>query len=152
MKKFVAICFALLFAMTAASVYTAIDTEQRAYRWDQYTAGAQYTWEVVTEIRNAQDYNRECLSAVKSLAVENGLLSEREAKMVEVVNVYEEQNTLLKKSLQEAVSKLKEQQDELNKLYDEIGRLQYKIEVLERALDLVPTPADPDESTETDPN
>ena len=80
------------------------------------------------------------LDVVKSLSHENTLLCERDAKTLQVVAEFEDENRRLKCSLSDAVTRLEDQQTEINSLIDQNSDLRYKVEVLEKALD-APHPA-----------
>lgn len=111
------------------------DVESRASRWNEYIGSAQQLEEVNENLLASQVYSQRLMEAVRALSLENGLLCEREAKMVEVVSQYKEENRRLKQALTEAVNKMKEQRIKMNEMYEQIDRLHYKIEVLEQALD-----------------
>jgi chromosome segregation ATPase len=130
------VCF-LLIGVCVGTSYIAIDTETRAVRWKQNIESVEYIQDLNCQILQAHDYSERLLEAVRMLANENGILCERDAAMVKVVAEYEEENTRLKSSLKEAVTTMQSQQQELNALYEQVERLKYKVQVLEKALENV---------------
>jgi chromosome segregation ATPase len=83
----------------------------------------------------AEKYSLDLLDVIKSLSYENTLLCERDAKTLQVVAEFEDENRRLKCSLSDAVTRLEDQQTEINSLIDQTDDLRYKVEVLEKALD-----------------
>lgn len=128
------ICFVLV-GICVGTTYNAMDVESRAARWQEYAESNAFLEEQNEKLLEANMYSQRLMEAVRMLANENGLLCEREAKMVQIVAEFEEENRRLKCSLNEAVERLQEQQDEMNKLYETIERLRYKVEVLEKVLE-----------------
>ena len=82
----------------------------------------------------AEKYSLDLLDVVKSLSHENTLLCERDEKTFQVVREFEDENRRLKGSLSDAVTKLKDQQTEINSLIDQNTDLRNKVRALE-ALD-----------------
>jgi hypothetical protein len=128
------VCFVLI-GICVGTTYTAMDVESRAAKWQKYHESNQFVEEQNDKLLEANLYSYRLMDAVRMLANENGLLCEREAKMVQIVAEFEEENRRLKASLNEAVDILQEQQDEMNALYEEIERLRYKVMTLEKALE-----------------
>ena len=128
------ICFALI-GICVGTTYIAVDVETRAARWQAYHESNQFLEKQNEKLLEANMYSQRLMEAVRMLANENGLLCEREAKMVQIVAEFEEENRRLKASLNEAVDMLQEQQDEMNRLHETIERLRYKVKVLENALE-----------------
>ncbi|RLB67981.1 MAG: hypothetical protein DRH04_07305 [Deltaproteobacteria bacterium] len=151
MKGLKTILVILLVGLLLGSVAYILQTEALVQVWEARVRDADSYFQMVETVEHAQRYSKDLQDALRVMANENGLLCERDAKMVKVVAVYDEENQRLKAALKEAIEKLQDQQKELNEVYDEIGRLQYKIQCLEKALELIPTPADPDTDVSTDP-
>ena len=128
------ICFVLV-GICVGTTYHAMDVESRAAKWQEYVESNQFIESMNNDILEANMYSQRLVEAVRMLANENGLLCEREARMVQIVAEFEEENRRLKAALNEAVDMLQEQQDEMNALYETIDRLQYKVKVLEKALE-----------------
>jgi chromosome segregation ATPase len=74
----------------------------------------------------AEKYSLDLLDVVKSLSHENTILCERDAKTFQVVAEFEGENRRLKGSLSDAVTKLKDQQTEINSLIDQNTDLRHK--------------------------
>lgn len=89
------------------------------------------------EVTQAQEYSRLAIEATKMLAVENGLLVEREQKIVAAYAAMEEENRALKRSLNEAVDRLESQVEQINELIETNENLSWRVEVLQKALDSV---------------
>lgn len=127
----------LLLVISAGSLGHAIDTEHRAARWERYTNAAESIEKVNKQISQSQAHSKNLLSALGTMANENGILCERDAQSMQVVREFEEANQKLKFSLSEAVARLEEMTEQVNDLMDENNSLHYKIEVLERAIELI---------------
>lgn len=128
----------LLLCIAGGSVWCAVETENRAARWENRVQTADAIAESNLQISQAYDHNSYLMETIGIMAVENGLLCERDAKTLQVVTEFDEENRRLKASLGEAARLLEEQIEELNELIDENSRLTYKVEVLERAIDRIP--------------
>jgi hypothetical protein len=128
----------LLLGICGGLIYDAANIEYRVHMWDKRVRSAEQFEEQAKMVCYAQKYGEHCLDAVRSLALENGLLCEREAKTVLYVAGMEEENMRLKGSLAEAVARLQSQVEEINDLNDEVYRLEYKVAVLEAALEFGP--------------
>jgi len=87
------------------------------------------------QVRAAQEYSQWTVEATKMLAVENGLLVEREQKLTLAYAMIEEENRALKRSLAEAVDTLEEQVEQINELIDSNESLSWQVEVLQSAID-----------------
>jgi chromosome segregation ATPase len=123
--------------------------KERAIQWQEMVVDASHRWqeradsadaiaESNFQISQAYSHNAFLLETVSTLATENGYLCERDAKAMQVVAEFDEENHRLKTSLAEACKRLEEQSEELNELLGQMGDLYYKLAVLEQALDRIP--------------
>lgn len=135
------ICF-LLIGISATLAVFVYDTERHADRWNERITSLARVEQLNADVSRSQYYSGQLMEAAKSLALENGLLCERDAKMVQVVSEFEIENRALKESLAEAVGMLEEQSDQIDALLDENAELEYKneslrnqVETLESAID-----------------
>ena len=78
-------------------------------------------------LEQVEKYSLNLLDVVKSLSHENTLLCERDAKTFQVVAEFEDENRRLKCSLSDAVTRLKDQQTEINSLIDQNTDLGHKV-------------------------
>lgn len=138
MNLFKTLVILLLLGMVAGLGYNAINIETRAMIWEARIESAEEVEDVNMEILKAHEYSDRCLEAVRMLANENGILCEREVKMVKYLQGVEEENARLKVSLKEAVSRLQEQIEEINNLHQNVFMLEYKVKTLEQALNALP--------------
>lgn len=127
----------LLIGLCVGLTFLVADTETRADRWNERITALHRVEQLNRDLLLAQEYSSGCIEATRMLAIENGLLCEREAKMVQVVSEFETENRSLKNSLSEAVERLEDQVAQINKLMEENGRLNWRVETLEKALDAV---------------
>lgn len=123
------IVFGLLFGYAVVLTFMVVKTEAYARLWKQRAYDAVLT-------RYAQEQNKVALEAVRMLAVENGLLCEREAKATKFVLSMEEENIKLKGALAESVENMEALIKENNKLNNEIINLRYRIQCLEKAFQM----------------
>lgn len=93
--------------------------------------------ELNLQVRAAQEYSQLAVEATRMLAVENGLLVEREQKITMAYTLIEEENRALKRSLAEAVDTLEEQVEQINELIESNESLSWQVEVLQKAMDAV---------------
>ena len=101
--------------------------------------------ELNRKVRYANEYSESIAEAVRMLALENGILCERDKAATEVVVQYEEESRRLKMSLTEACKRLEEQSVQINELTDEIEDLRWQVVTLEKILDKVKA-EEPDQS------
>lgn len=127
----------LLVGLLACSVIFIGANEMHAERWNNRVKKIEYMETLNRQLLQSQEYSYMLMEATRMLASENGLLCERDAKTVQQVSVFDEENRLLKSSLSEATGKLEEMLAELNSLIDENAALRYKNKVLEQALEKV---------------
>lgn len=142
MKKFQLFVILALLGCVAGLVYDIVNIESRRAQWEEHVQSAESWARLNEQVMYSQMYSRDCLEAVRMLANENGILCAREVKMTAYVTAMEEENTKLKNSLKESVENLERQIAEINQLHEELSRAHYRLEVLEAALKLVPTPAE----------
>jgi len=145
MKKFQLVVILLLSAVVAGLAFDASNIEARVALWERRVQSAQYKDDINTKILDSNTYSRDCLSTARMLATENGILCEREQKLVAYIAEIEEKNARLKSSLKEAVESLESNLQEINRLSDELSKANFRLEALEAALKLIPTPAKPDD-------
>jgi hypothetical protein len=134
MRLLVVLLCALTIGLSAQLVYQ----DQQSAVWTRRSTRADAIYKFNLQVRHAQDYSRPLVDAVRTLANENGLLCEREAKATQVLVEFEQENRNLKRSLAEACDRLDKQQTEINNLIDERDALMYKLRVLEKAIELLP--------------
>jgi DNA repair ATPase RecN len=158
MRLLVVLLCALTIGLSAQLVYQ----DQQSAVWTDRATRADAIYKLNLQIQQAHNYSRSLVDAVRTLATENGLLCEREAKATQVLVEFEQENRNLKRSLAEAAkatqvlvefeqenrnlkrslaeacNRLDKQQDEINDLIDERDVLMYKLMVLEKALSLLP--------------
>jgi hypothetical protein len=132
MRLLVVLLCALTIGLSAQLVYQ----DQQSAVWTDRATRAEAIYKLNLQIRQAQNYSRSLVDAVRTLATENGLLCEREAKATQVLVEFEQENRNLKRSLAEACNRLDKQQDEINDLIDERDILIYKLRVLEKVVEL----------------
>jgi len=127
----------VLIIMNIVMGVNVVNTEVCAYRWTERVNSVQKAQELNMEIRRAHEYSESLVEAVRMLALENGILCERDKVATEVVVQYEEESRRLKMSLGDACKRLEEQIEQINKLFDEVDALTWQVKTLERALDKV---------------
>lgn len=150
MKNFLVFIGFILIILLGGAVNYFLSTEAHVRRWEDKVQSAQRYREDMKAFTSMRMHTEKLSEAVRMLSSENGLLCEREHKMVKVVNEYEMENRRLKGSLKEAVENLQKQIEENNQLMEEVDRLRYRVDTLERALDAVET-NQKDESTAVPP-
>jgi Asp-tRNA(Asn)/Glu-tRNA(Gln) amidotransferase C subunit len=117
------VCFCLLFA-------TFIYIVDKQYSKQQVEKVEAMT-HLEDRAEQVEKYSLDLLDVVKSLSHENTILCERDAKTFQVVAEFEDENRRLKCSLSDAVTKLKDQQTEINSLIDLNTDLGRKVKALE---------------------
>jgi predicted RNase H-like nuclease (RuvC/YqgF family) len=130
-------CILALIAMNVVMGVSVATTEVCAERWTRRAASFQAVRELNTELLLAHEYSEGLAEAVRMLALENGLLCERNKAATEVVVQYEEESRRLKMSLGDACKRLEEQIEQINKLFDEVENLRWQVETLEAILNKV---------------
>lgn len=130
------ICFSLI-GICAGLAYEAANPHIQATMWERRVERLEKVEKLNNDLLYAQAYARDCFEAVRMLAVENGLLCEREAKMVQAMTIREEENRALKASLSEAVERLQEQTKQINELMEANSKLKWQVKTLEEALGVV---------------
>jgi len=135
MRSLLGFCCVLLIAMCACLVVIAADAETQSARWQARVNVVQEMRELNQDITTSQVYSARLLEAVRMLAMENGLLCERELAITAVVMGLEEENLRLSVSLDESVARLQEDAEQINELIDANDRLRYQLQALERALE-----------------
>ena len=136
-----------LLGFTISLTFQVAKSERYADVWRDRVASLEQREADIETIENAQEYGGRAVEAVRMLAVENGLLCERDAKLTLYVAAMEEENAKLKASVSESVERMQARLEENNELHQEINNLSYKIRCLEQALEAVEVkqPADVDE-------
>ena len=124
----------LLVGMCAAMAHFTVQTEMHATRWSQRVNSLEHVEALNRDLLMAQEYSQLALEATKMLALENGLLCEREQKVSQAYGILEAENRALKASLAEAVGRLENQVEQINELIEENESLTWRCETLERAL------------------
>ena len=152
MKKVLVILCVVAASVALTEGYVIVKTEAQVRTWESRVESATYLEGVSADILKAQDYSERLFESVQTLARENGILCERDKKAQSYIVSLEEENARLKSVVAESVEKMQTMLDSENALKEDIDRLNYKIEVLEKALKLIPTPADPDATPINDPN
>ena len=140
-------CF-LLAALLAVMTAQLSCTDFQAAAWERRAESVDRLEDLNRDIVRSYNFSQLALEATRMLAVENGLLCEREAKLTQVVAGVEEENRSLKSSLDESVSRLQTQVEEINRLIDENTRLSWKVLCLESALEAVNRIVEKDEVEE----
>jgi hypothetical protein len=144
-KTLYGFCVVFLVTVNIVMAIGAANTEVCAARWADRVTSFQNVRELNQEILLAHEYSENLIESVRMLALENGILCERDKAATEVVVQYEEESRRLKMSLAEACKRLEEQIVQINELSDEVEGLRWQVETLEKALDKVKT-AEPDQS------
>jgi predicted RNase H-like nuclease (RuvC/YqgF family) len=138
-------CISALIGMNVLMGMSVATVEVSAERWHKRVASYNQVQELNREVRYANEYSQGLADAVRMLALENGILCERDKAATEVVVQYEEESRRLKMSLAEACKRLEEQVGQINDLTDEVEDLRWQVDTLEKALDKVKA-AEPDQS------
>lgn len=135
MKSLLGFLCVILAGLLIGSVIYIGDTQVHVNRWKAEVQTAANYREMAREFLVMKDYTTRLVEAVRMQASENGILCEREAKMVQVVSEFEAENRRLKESLKEAVERLQEQEEQINDLMDTNERYSYQIHSLERQVE-----------------
>jgi len=120
----------LAFSALALSVQV-MKTEAYVQLWETRVASVEQREKDVATMLECQDYSNRVVEAVRMLAVENGLLCERDAKMQKYVLAMEEENAKLKAALDQSVEKMSELLEENSELMSEVQNLKWQISILE---------------------
>lgn len=137
MKTFYVFLAVLLITMNLVMAYGVVNTEVCAERWNDRVNSTEYARELNQELLLAHQYSENLIESVRMLALENGILCERDKAAGEVVMQYEEESRRLKMSLAEACKRLEEQIGQINELSDEVEDLRWQVETLEDILNKV---------------
>lgn len=124
----------LLLGICAGLAHFTVQTEMHAARWAARASQLEHVEELNRDLLQAQEYSQLALEATKMLALENGLLCEREAKVAQAYSIIEAENRSLKASLAESVERLEDQIEQINSLIQENEQLTWRNQTLERAL------------------
>ncbi len=135
--KFYAGCIIALIAMNVLMGMSVATVEVCAGRWSKRVDSLRQVQELNRKVLYANEYSQGLAEAVRMLALENGILCERDKAATEVVVQYEEESRKLKMSLGDACKRLEEQLGQINKLIDEVEDLTWQVGVLEDAFDKV---------------
>lgn len=135
MKSLLGFLCVILAGLLIGSVIYIGDTQVHVNRWKAEVQTAANYREMAREFLVMKDYTTRLVEAVRMQASENGILCEREAKMVQVVSEFEAENRRLKESLKEAVERLQEQEEQINDLMDSNERYSYQVRSLERQVE-----------------
>lgn len=142
MKKVLGFCVLVLIAMNVVMCINVANTEVCADRWNDRVTSFQQVRELNMEILRAHEYSESLIESVRMLALENGLLCERNKAATEVVIQFEGENHRLKVSLSDACKRLEEQLEQINKLIDEVEALTWQVRAWEKLLDKVNSASD----------
>jgi|GEM_PF-3064017 len=137
MKKVLILIAVLLSVMNAGLFYVCFHNDFRAKVWSDRVKASGQMQQYQRDSLKAIEFGHTCLAACRSLATENGLLCERDAKMTKYVAAMEEENARLKAVVAESVDRIEAELEQNNDLHDEISNLKYKIQCLEDALKAV---------------
>jgi hypothetical protein len=132
-----------LIVLCSGLMYEVLNHEATANRWTKRANQLDVFEARLQLVADAQEYSETCLDTTRMLAIENGILCERDARAIQYIALLDESNVKLKASLDEAVTRMQELIDENNDLFNANNRLLFKVQCLEKALNFVPTPADP---------
>ena len=130
-------CIGALIIMNVFMGMSVATVEVCAERWHKRVASYNQVQELNRKVLYANEYSQGLAEAVRMLALENGILCERDKAATEVVMQYEEESRRLKMSLAEACKRLEEQTVQINELTDEIEDLRWQVGTLEKILDKV---------------
>ena len=137
-RTYVGMLLLLLIVGASTAMFAQLaKTELYVKTWEDRVEAVEYQEQQVSATLMSQQYCQRLLEAIKMLAVENGLLCEREAKLTQYVAIMEEENTKLKAALSESVDRLETAITETENLYETIDNLKYRIQCLEKALNAV---------------
>jgi biopolymer transport protein ExbB/TolQ len=128
-------CICALIGMNVIMGMSVATVEVCAERWSKRVTSHNQVQELNREVRYANEYSQGLADAVRMLALENGLLCERDKAAAKVVVHYEEESRRLKMSLAEACKRLEEQVMQINELIDEVEGLRWQVGTLEKILD-----------------
>jgi len=142
-KSFCAFCILALLAMNITMAVGVANTEWCAARWAERVSSYEEVRQLNRELYTANQYSSHLVEGVRMLAVENGLLCERDKAATEAVLQYEEENRRLKAALGDACKRLEEQVEQINTLLDEVENLRWQVGVLENALNRAEDPPAP---------
>jgi hypothetical protein len=137
MKKLLVFSVLALIGLNIGMAFNVANTEICAERWNDRVNAIEHVRGLNLEILKAHAYSESLIESVRMLALENGLLCERNKAAAEVAVQYEEESRRLKMSLAEACKRLEKQIQQINKLVDEVERLTWQVETLEKVLDEV---------------
>ena len=135
--KFYAGCIMALIAMNVIMGMSVATVEVCAGRWGNRVDSLRRVEDLNRKILYANEYSQGLAEAVRMLALENGILCERDKAATEVVVQYEEESRRLKMSLGDACKRLEEQNVQINELIDKVEELRWQVGVLENAFDKV---------------
>lgn len=141
-------CIMALIAMNVIMGMSVATVEVCAARWSKRVNEHNRVQELNRKVLYANQYSQGLAEAVQTLALENGILCERDKAATEIVVQYEEESRRLKMSLNEACKRLEEQIVQINELTNEIEDLRWQVETLEKILDKVKEPGQSDKKGE----
>jgi uncharacterized coiled-coil DUF342 family protein len=137
MKSLMGFACILLIGICAAMAHYTVQTETHAERWNDRVTSLEHVEELNMNLVRAMEYSELAMNTSMVLATANDIMCKRDAKMVQVVAAFEEENRALKRSLSESVCRLEGQLEEINDLIDENEELVDKInELRDQASDL----------------
>lgn len=149
-KTLYGFCVVALVAMNVVMAIGVANTEVCASRWADRVTSFQATRELNQELLLAHEYSENLIESVRMLALENGILCERDKAATEIVVQYEEDNRRLRMSLAEACKRLEEQVVQINELTDEVEGLRWQVKTLEKALDFMKSEEQSDKKGDTE--
>jgi hypothetical protein len=144
MKRFQLFVILFLSAISVGLIYDTVNIEYRVFKWEEHLQTAEAINDINTKILDAHIYSKDVLNMAQLLVEENSALLEREAKTVQYVTQLEEENLKLKNSLKEAVVTIGDQITQLNDLHEELEKCYFKIDLMEKALELLTPVEDPE--------
>jgi DNA repair exonuclease SbcCD ATPase subunit len=133
---FYSVCVGV-FLIVAGNIYMAADVEQRASRWQERVESAERVEDAAQDLLKAQEYSQSLLDIIGVLAAENTYLCERDIASSKIVAEFEDENRRLLGVVSESIARLQEQEAEINALHDENDSLSYKVQALERAIQVI---------------
>lgn len=131
-------------------LYIEVVTEATVARWETRVQSVEYLETTNLQIQQSQEYSQSLLEVISETTSQNLLMLGRQAKAQQVVFEFEEENHRLSCSLSDSVERLESQQVEINDLIDQNGRLSYKVDVLELALEAIAAVEEEEEDDEDD--
>jgi regulator of replication initiation timing len=131
MKGLMGFVCLLLIGICTGMGYLTMQTEMHADRWNERVTSLEHVEALNMDLVRAMEYSDLSMATTATLAGEISTMCQRDAKMVEVVAAFEEENRALKNSLSESVNRLEDQLEQINDLFDENDNLYWEIGVMQ---------------------